>query len=183
MHGGAGVVHWQGLKHGRHTQDSTARRIRDSHRRRDCRSFVRYLPLHRSALLHGRLTTQSRPLPEAKNRRRVIPINPTLRAWLRVIELRRIPFFPKNAVEKIRRVRKTVLRQTRAGCVPKCANMARRSYINYRLALPEASFAGVGQEAGNREPTLRKFYRRPTTRAAAREFWALTPRRIGVTAL
>ena len=123
------------------------------------------------------------PARLAKNRRRVIPINPTLRAWLRIIELRRIPFFPKNAVEKIRRVRKTVLRRTRAGCVPKCANMARRSYINYRLALPEASFAGVGQEAGNREPTLRKFYRRPTTRAAAREFWALTPRRIGVTAL
>jgi len=119
----------------------------------------------------------------AKNRRRVIPINPTLRAWLRIVQLRRIPFFPKDAAKKIRRVRNTVLRMTRAGNVPQCANMARRSYINYRLALPEASFAEVGQEAGNREPTLRKFYRRPTTRAAALEFWALTPRRIGATAL
>jgi integrase len=121
------------------------------------------------------------PAAYAKNRRRVIPMNRPLKAWLHIIKARDLPFYPRNALEKVRRVRREVLAKSRAVPVCRTFNMGRRSYINYSLAQPGASYAEVAAAAGNSEPVIRKYYRRHLRCEDAQAYFALTPRCLGVT--
>ena len=121
------------------------------------------------------------PAGNSKTRRRTIRINPVLRAWLRILKIEGVPFFPSaNPGQKIRQLRLRVLNQSREpGPLVGIFNMGRRSWIFYRLALPGASYAGVAASAGNSERMIRKYYRRRVTRRTARAYFHLTPDRIG----
>jgi hypothetical protein len=57
-------------------------------------------------------------------------------------------------------------------------NIARRSFLSYRLALPGASYAEVSNEAGNNEAILRKYYRRKVTRQEAVQYFGLRSNKV-----
>lgn len=128
------------------------------------------------------------PRSLAKTRDKQIPIRPVLRQWLRWVRFRNYPLYPPNHRDKCRWVRAVVAhrRERTPEDFPtgpgrkdhRYYNIARRSYLSYRLALPDASFADVANEAGNNEIVLRKYYQRRTTRREALQYFALFPRRV-----
>ncbi len=65
-----------------------------------------------------------------------------------------------------------------AGRDPRYYNIARRSYLSHRLALPLASYADVAREGGHNEVVLRRYYERRVSAREAREYFALTPSRV-----
>ena len=121
------------------------------------------------------------PNEVAKVHSRRIPILPVLGAWLKWVRRRDVPFFPKNHYVKCRRLRNAVMQER---CDPMTArhretkpnvkapiwafNVARRSYISYRLARPGANYAAISDEVGNSESVIRAHYARHVTAAAAR---------------
>ena len=113
------------------------------------------------------------PAAISKNRPRIVPISPVLRAWLGEVQRYRFPIYPRNWAKKLRRLRRLLAREGRPGAFS--PNMARRSFISYRLALAGASYAEVAAAAGNSEPTIRKFYRCLVSREAARQYFSLGP--------
>ncbi len=124
----------------------------------------------------------------AKTRARLIPIRPVLRQWLRWVRFRNYPLYPPGQRDKCRWVRVVIAhrREQTPEDFPngpgqkdhRFYNIARRSYLSYRLALPEASYAQVADEAGNNEWVLRKYYQRRATRKEALQYFGLTPRRV-----
>lgn len=61
---------------------------------------------------------------------------------------------------------------------PRFYNIARRSYLSHRLALPLASYADVAREGGHNEIVLRRYYGRRVSAREAWEYFALTPSRV-----
>lgn len=120
------------------------------------------------------------PAEHSKTARRVIQIAPVLRHWLLVLQKQGGAFYPSSrTAPKIGRLRRAVLRKFRgqrglAGAF----NLGRRSYISYRLALPQASYAEIAAYAGNSERMIRKYYRRAATQADALAYFRLTPDRV-----
>ena len=140
-----------------------------------------------------RLDSRVIDLPDhvTKTGARLVPILPVLQPWLAWVRKREIPFFPANHFLKCRRLREAVLaarsaplekhhRETRPGLrSPIWAfNIARRSYISYRLATEEASYVELANEIGNSEAMIRKNYFRRVNGADARAFFSLTPDRV-----
>lgn len=116
------------------------------------------------------------PPAMAKRRPRLIPILPVLRAWLDWIRRHRFPFFPPRDRLRLARTRRAVLAPGRARLPPAARqNMARRSYISYRLGLPGSSYAAVAAAAGNTEATIAKYYRRTVAPADAAAYFSLDP--------
>ena len=102
-----------------------------------------------------------------------------------------LPFFPPSHYMKCRRLRNAVLEDR---CGPLTArhratnpqvrppiwafNIARRSYISYRLACAGANYAELSNEVGNSEAMIRQHYFRHVSRQAARAYFSLTPDRV-----
>lgn len=116
---------------------------------------------------------------------RVVPILPVLHSWLDWIRDRGAPFLPPNFWKARRHLKREVLFDrfgTSVGsrtheAVP-FHDMARRTYLAYRLALPGLSHADVSNDVGNSEANLRKFYARRASRGDARRYFSLTPDRV-----
>ena len=127
------------------------------------------------------------PATVTKTAARVVPISPVLREWLHWIQQRNAPFMPKNYWFKTTFVRRAALAR-RCGNRPQADgtvapdrrifNIGRRSYISYRLALRDASYAEVADAVGNYEEIIRKHYHRKVSREDALKYFALTPSRV-----
>lgn len=103
-------------------------------------------------------------------RRRLVPIHPTLRAWLDLGgEL------PGQTCEQ------ALWELTRRIGVPWPRNCARHSFVSYHLAA-HGSAAQTALIAGHSEAMLFAHYRELVTPEAAAEFWALTPDLVRVAA-
>jgi integrase len=92
-------------------------------------------------------------------RRRLVTINPTLRAWLNL-----------NGDLPIAETRARKLRDL---LEPWPKNGLRHSFVSYSYVLHGAKQTSI--EAGHSEDILHANYRQLVTRKAAEEFWALTP--------
>ena len=104
------------------------------------------------------------PAANAKTRRRrLITIQPNLRAWLDLGgELR-----PLGVM--------TVRKVVRLSKVAWPSNVTRHSFVSYHLAHFKSA-AGTALEAGHTEQMLFAHYRALVTPDAAKEFWAITPK-------
>ena len=118
------------------------------------------------------------PAEHAKNRRRALAINKVLWRWLQQVKQARIPFFPRNAAKKIRRLKRSVLRKSRGRGRMRTSNMGRRSFISYSVALPGASYLRIAADAGNSEAVIRKYYRCSVSRADARAYFSMSPKKV-----
>ena len=103
-------------------------------------------------------------------RRRLVEIQPVLRAWLAVGGV-----LPLRDVNQRMRAFTALLRELRTP-VPWLHNVTRHSFVSYRLAACQSS-ARVALEAGHSEQMLFQHYRELVTEQAAAEFWDLTPER------
>ena len=56
--------------------------------------------------------------------------------------------------------------------------MARRSYISYRLALSDGSYARVSEEAGTAEQFVRSDFYRKSTKEEAQKYFSFKPNRV-----
>jgi integrase/recombinase XerD len=112
--------------------------------------------------------------------RRIIPMHPTLKAWLSVIKRgdegeRVVPStfqaMRRNLRKKLNRDRKTKL--------PWPANALRHSFGTYRYK-ETLSLEQTSDEMGHQDPKVfRQHYLNPdVTSAAAKEYWSLTPNRV-----
>jgi integrase len=100
----------------------------------------------------------------AKGRaRRVVEINPTLRAWLKLGG--ELPPLEKNFKERIEEIHKAVK--------PWPHDCLRHSFVSYRCAV--AGIKTTAQEAAHSEDTLLRHYRALVTTEEARKFWELRP--------
>lgn len=131
------------------------------------------------------------PREVSKAYARRVPILPVLRPWLEIVAARRIPFFPPSHYVKCRRLRNRVL-APRTGALDEKSrrdqpeghstrwafNIARRTYISYRMASGDANYAELSHEVGNSEAMLREHYVRHVTKEDAKIFFALTPDQI-----
>jgi len=113
---------------------------------------------------------------------RIIRMPPVLRRWLEWLKPKGLPFFVNHKVQQSRTIlallsERNALRHPLrvAGKDMRLYNIARRTYVSYRLALPGASYADVSHDCGNREAVLRRFYRQPATQEDAERFFSLTP--------
>ncbi len=128
------------------------------------------------------------PAALSKTGQRTVPISPVLRQWLRWMQRHHRPLMPVSWWRKTHALRQEVFKSRlqsaarpgliSAGADPRGYNVGRRSYVSYRLALPDVSFADVTHEVGNTEPTMRKHYYRRVSRRHAVQYFALTPERI-----
>lgn len=116
---------------------------------------------------------------------RLVPILPVLHPWLEWIREHNIPFLAPNYRKARRRLKREVLAGrfgTSVGSSEHEAvpfhDMARRSYISYRLTQPGASYAEVSNDVGNSERNLRKFYALRASPDDARRYFSLTPDRM-----
>lgn len=149
---------------------------------------IRWLHHHRDPWSLIRFNTGVVDLRDqpAKAGPRVVPILPALRAWLQWARKHDAPFLPLNHWKTRKRIKREVLAARFGSAVagsrfveqPRFYNMARRSYISYRLALPGASYAVVSNDVGNSEHILRKFYVQRATRADAEHYFSLKPSRV-----
>jgi integrase len=148
---------------------------------------IRWLHDHRdpwSVIRKGTGVIDLRDQPP-KSSPRIVPILPVLRPWLAWMRKRDVPFLPLDHW-KVRRGLKLAVLTARFGSVAgsrsgeqvRFYNMARRTYISYRLALPGASYAEVSNDVGNSELILRKFYAQRASRAEAQRYFSLTPNRL-----
>lgn len=130
----------------------------------------------------------SLPKSLAKTRGRQIRISPVLRQWLKWVQFTHSPLHPPNRPAKCQWIR-TLLVRTRGRIAKELDlpegrrderfyNIARRTYLSYRLALPGASYAEVSGEAGNSESVLRKYYRLQVSRRDALRYFRLFPGRL-----
>jgi integrase len=105
---------------------------------------------------------------QAKTRqRRLVPIQPNLRAWLSKARKESGPITPRNLRERIQAIGK------RAG-VPWKSNGLRHSFGSYRLAeLQDAS--KVSLEMGNSPQMLFKHYRELVTPEQAKQWFGIMP--------
>ncbi|MBA4135847.1 MAG: hypothetical protein C0518_00860 [Opitutus sp.] len=146
---------------------------------------------HRWNLVRLRSAVIDLPHEIAKTYARRVPILPVLRPWLEIVAARRLPFFPPSHYVNCRRLRNRVLAPRTAAFDEKhrgdqskippsrwAFNIARRTYISYRLASGDANYAELSHEVGNSEAMLREYYVRHVTREDAKIFFALTPDRI-----
>ncbi|MBP6505953.1 MAG: hypothetical protein KA257_00180 [Opitutaceae bacterium] len=116
---------------------------------------------------------------------RTVPVLPVLRAWLELIKRRDLLFYPRNFHNRCRQVRDAALTShmprelsgghKTTGSSRWAVNIARRSYISYRLAQPQASFAEVSLSAGNSEEVIRKHYHRKVSECDALRYFELFP--------
>ena len=154
---------------------------------------IRRLQAHPARWALVRLRSQAIDLPDevAKTHARIVPILPVLRPWLELVKEGDLPFFPPSHYMKCRRLRNAVLEDR---CGPLTArhratnpqvrppiwafNIARRSYISYRLACAGANYAELSHEVGNSEAMIRQHYFRHVSRQAARAYFSLTPDRV-----
>lgn len=126
------------------------------------------------------------PATVTKTDSRLVPILPVLRVWLRWLQAHDRPFFPRNPWPKLRAIRQTALAR-RGAPLPlgrsrltelRSHNIARRTYISCRLALPAAGYAAVADAVGNSEEMIRHHYHRRVSARDARDYFALTPDQI-----
>ena len=123
--------------------------------------------------------------------RRIITILPVLSAWLGWMKAHDVPFLPPNHYEKFHVTRNAVL--AHRGATPPSAtegrpdqtsdekkvySMARRSYISYRLALSDGSYARVSEEAGTAEQFVRSDFYRKSTKEEAQKYFSFKPNRV-----
>lgn len=111
-------------------------------------------------------------------KKRFVPINETLRAWLDLPG--QLPI--KNRRRRLRRVRGELRRvQSKRGVrlkhvldVPWPKNCLRHSFCSY--ALPKFGAAKTAEIAGHSEAVLFAHYRELVSEESAREFWAISPK-------
>lgn len=105
---------------------------------------------------------------QAKTRqRRLVPIQPNLRAWLMKVRKESGPLTPRNLRERIQNIGKRAK-------VPWKSNALRHSFGSYRLA--EVQDAGkVSLEMGNSPQMLFKHYRAVVSPEAARQWFGIMP--------
>lgn len=116
---------------------------------------------------------------------RVVPILPVLRPWLKWMRRHDVPFLPLDHWSVRHQLKCEVLTK-RFGPISRMQeggqlrfyNMARRSHISYRLALPNASYMEIARDVGNSELIIRKFYAQRASRADAQRYFSLTPSRV-----
>ncbi len=124
-----------------------------------------------------------------KTSMRTVPISPVLKAWLLWLRPQNIPFYPRNFQNRCMQVRDAALtmhqfkRRPGAGQLRGdsflALNLGRRSYISYRLALPQASYVEVSRAVGNSEEILRKHYEQKAAPTEALKYFSLTPEVVG----
>ena len=154
---------------------------------------IRRLQAHPARWSLVRLRSLAIDLPDAvaKTHARIVPILPVLRPWLELVKEGGLPFFPASHYMKCRRLRNAVMEDR---CGPLTAhhratnpqvrpplwafNIARRSYISYRLACAGANYAELSNEVGNSEAMIRQHYYRRVSGQAARAYFSLTPDRV-----
>ncbi len=141
------------------------------------------VPWSQIDLRRGEITLDRELAPTG---RRVIRILPVLRAWLKWIKQRALPFHPPNHWQKFRRVEKLVMgsryiRLIAQGRVspetrrPRSNAMPRRSYLAYRLAMAGSDLALAADECGLTERFLRLRYTQWASLLTSREYFSLTP--------
>lgn len=121
-------------------------------------------------------------IPEcvAKTGPRSIPMQPVLESWLRWLKSQQGGFAPTCYWLK----RQSILHEILARPVSEGkgeinqANIGRRSYISYLLALPGASYGEIANQVGNQEGILRRHYARKVTRADALAYFDLFPEKL-----
>lgn len=96
--------------------------------------------------------------------RRLVTINPTLRAWLKVCKRGKRVCSPSHA-------KRGLLRDEFGGLEK---NVLRKSFISYELARSK-DVQAVALECGNSADVIFRHYREVVTPKASREFWALMP--------
>lgn len=123
-------------------------------------------------------------------RARVIRMHPTLRAWLRWLRPRRVPFFPPNfwekkfpamwrAAFKLHPDHPTARTGYRKPAVPRRADgLPRDTFIIYRIASGEVTVEELTCELGDMVRAVRRRHDPTMPRRRARGFFALTPSRI-----
>lgn len=121
---------------------------------------------------------------------RVFRMHPTLRAWLRWLRPRRVPFFPPNfwdqkfparwhAAFKTFPDRRTARTGYRTPPVPRRSEgLPRNTYIIYRIAAGPVTVEELTCELGDMVRAVRRRHDPTMPRRRAREFFALTPDRI-----
>jgi len=101
--------------------------------------------------------------------RRILPIHPTLSAWLTPFKQER------GAITKHKHPQSAIPALALSkGDLPWRKNALRHSFISYRLA-DKKNVAEVALEAGNSPQMIFRHYRELVTPEAAIAFWALTP--------
>ena len=120
--------------------------------------------------------------------KRVVIIPPVLRAWFRWMQERKLPFFPSahwtkyplmqaialggRALSRLGRRRRAAPAQLRA------VNVARRTYLAYRMAITGADLARTSDECSQTERTMRTNYANKVSHQDAVRFFAMTPSRV-----
>lgn len=102
---------------------------------------------------------------------RQIPLNATLRAWLKFYHDRKFTtLLPEGWLRKYGCVRAEALDEDKA----KVSDVARHTFISQLLELGE-SFNRVALISGNSKDIILNHYATLTTRADCKQYWALTP--------
>jgi integrase len=122
---------------------------------------------------------------------RRIPVMPVLKPWIEWMRKHDIPIFPIDHFRKTHQLKNLVLgprinllAEKFSAMRPDDApphwtyNIARRSFISYRMALAGASYASLSHEVGNTETVIRNYYYRHVTAKAAKAYFSLTPDRV-----
>ena len=130
------------------------------------------------------------PVHGGGQRARVFRMHPTLRAWLRWLRPRRVPFFPPNfwdkkfpaiwhAAFKTFPDRRTARTGYRKPPVPRRSDgLPRNTYVIYRIAAGKVTVEELTCELGDMVRTVRRRHDPTMPRRRARQFFALTPDRI-----
>jgi len=103
--------------------------------------------------------------------RRLVPINPTLAAWLKHHRQPSGPVCPYNQIKG------AFSRLAARAKVPWKRNALRHSFISYRVAIVK-NVSDVALDCGNSAAMIFQHYRERVTPAAARQWFALRPKSV-----
>jgi integrase len=102
---------------------------------------------------------------------RFAPINDTLKAWLLTIKKRKGAIVSRNLMRPLRKVWEA------AGVYPWPQDAHRHSFISYRRT--QVGDAITALEAGTSESIIKRHYKRPVSKEAAENFFAILPAKAG----
>jgi integrase len=116
-----------------------------------------------------------------EDRRRIVYLNPAPVKWLKLLHKGTGQILPNKAPDTRYHAEVTVNEMLRdsIGEPEWKNNWLRHSFASYRTVELGKEYAFVAGEMGNSEQVIRKHYEKAVTRLAAKEFWSLTPSKVG----